>query len=109
MRSSLGAAPPWAFGHVPQLAAWIIVILQLYDGVKCISCVPWFVFVILWVELVLFFLLRRRHPRLPVPASKAVLPRGAALPGPLPRLQGPARGLSLIANVLMRSRYEDAY
>jgi hypothetical protein len=99
---------PWAFGHVPQLAAWIIVILQLYDGVKCISCVPWFVFVILWVELVLFFsfgaatLVAQWQP-----------PRryyqGELLFQALSLVSKGLLGGLLIANVLMRSRYEDAY
>lgn len=46
---------PFVLGHVPQIAAWLIVILQFYDSGWQSDRVPWFVHVILWAELVLFF------------------------------------------------------
>jgi len=99
---------PWAFGHVPQLAAWIIVILQLYDGVKCISCVPWFVFVILWVELVLFFSFGAATLVSQCQPPKRYY-QGELLFQALSLVSKGLLGGLLIANVLMRSRYEDAY
>ena len=46
---------PWVLGHVPQCAAWLVVLLQFYDNGWDVGRVPAFVHVILWGELVLFF------------------------------------------------------
>jgi hypothetical protein len=48
---------PWLVGHVPQCAAWLLILLQFYDGVgdEATDRTPAFVYAILWAELVLFF------------------------------------------------------
>jgi hypothetical protein len=44
---------PWIIGHIPQVTAWLIVILNFYDEDDGMA--PGFVHVILWAELCLFF------------------------------------------------------
>lgn len=44
---------PWVVGHVPQITAWAIIIVNFYDEDDGMA--PDFVHVILWGELALFF------------------------------------------------------
>lgn len=50
---------PWAIGHVPQLGAWIPILVQFYESTVDLDDsgdrMPWFVHLILWGELLLFF------------------------------------------------------
>lgn len=46
---------PWLAGHVPQVIAWTVILLQFYDNGWNIGRVPDFVHAILWSELALFF------------------------------------------------------
>lgn len=47
---------PWFIGHVPQVVAWLLIVLQFYDGtLNPADRAPAFVHVILWLELLLFF------------------------------------------------------
>jgi hypothetical protein len=48
---------PFLLGHVPQCAAWLLILLQFYDGLaeEANDRTPAFVYAILWAELVLFF------------------------------------------------------
>jgi len=45
---------PWFLGHIPQVAVWLIIIMQFYDGTETSERTPTFVHAILWGELVLF-------------------------------------------------------
>lgn len=99
---------PWVLGHVPQTAAWAVIVLQFYDGVADPARIPWFVHAILWGELVLFYsfggaalLSQLGPPRL--------FYRGELL---FQALSLGAKGLLgglLLANVLMLSRFEEVY
>ena len=99
---------PWLLGHVPQTAAWIVVILQLYDGAADSDLIPWFVYVILWTQLALFYSFG-----LATVVSQCMPPdrfyRGELLFQVLSLASKGLLGGLLIANVLMRSRYEDAF
>lgn len=99
---------PWLLGHVPQTAAWIVVILQLYDGAADSDLIPWFVYVILWTQLALFYSFG-----LATVVSQCMPPdrfyRGELLFQFLSLASKGLLGGLLIANVLMRSRYEDAF
>lgn len=49
-------AIPHLIGYVPQIAAWIAILLHFYDqAVGPNLPIPWFVHLILWGELILFF------------------------------------------------------
>jgi hypothetical protein len=55
-RTLLYRIAPWMLGHVPQTAAWGIIVWQFYDSTASTTgSMPWFVYVILWGELALFF------------------------------------------------------
>lgn len=45
---------PHVLGYVPQIAAWLVVLANFYDGDES-SAPPWFVHVIVWSQLGLFF------------------------------------------------------
>ena len=45
---------PYAIGHVPQLTAWAVVLLNFYDESGYSDRAPWFVPLVLWLELALF-------------------------------------------------------
>lgn len=100
---------PWFLGHVPQTAAWLLIILQFYDSQADPSdTTPAFVHVILWSELVLFFsfgaaaLLSQLMP-------PKYFYRGELLFQVLSLVSKGLLGGLLIANVLMLSRFEDIY
>lgn len=97
---------PWALGHVPQLAAWVPIVVQFYDPL--VDGVPAFVHAILWGELALFlsFGLASLLSQLGPPR---LFYRGELL---FQTLSLAAKGLLgglLIGNVLMLSRFEDLY
>ena len=99
---------PWLLGHVPQTAAWIVIILQLYDGAADSSIIPWFVYVILWTQLVLFYSFG-----LATVVSQCMPPsrfyRGELLFQTLSLVSKGLLGSLLIANVLMRSNFGDSF
>lgn len=100
---------PWMVGHLPQAAAWGIIILQFYDGsVDPNDAAPWWVHLILWFEFVLFFSFG---------AASAVSQwsepqyfyRGELAFQVLSLVSKGLLGSLLLANVLMLSRFEDVY
>ena len=98
---------PWWLGHIPQTAAWGLILLQFYDGHDLTNRAPWFVFVILWVELVLFFsfgiasLISQVNP-------PRHFYRGELAFQVLSLLSKGLLGVLLIANVLMFSSFDEA-
>ena len=46
---------PWFLGHIPQTVAWALIILQFYSVFSESDRAPWFVTLILWLELAFFF------------------------------------------------------
>ena len=100
---------PWAIGHIPQTAAWLIILLQFYDGTADPGDVtPAFVHAILWGQFVLFFsfgfaslLSQLQPPRL--------FYRGELLFQALSLGSKGLLGGLLIANVLVLSTFEELY
>lgn len=100
---------PWFLGHVPQVAAWLLVLLQFYDGqFDAADRAPAFVHVILWLELLLFF-------SFGVAAlwSQRVPPRrfyvGELCFQVLSLVSKGLLGSLLLVNVLMLSAFDDIY
>ena len=97
---------PWALGHIPQVTAWGIVIGQLYNS--DLTGVPWFVYCILWIELLFFFSFG-----LASLWSQLVTPRnwykGEIGFQVLSLLSKGVLGLLLLSNVLMLSQFDDVY
>jgi hypothetical protein len=100
---------PFLLGHVPQCAAWLLILLQFYDGVaeQAEDRTPAFVYAILWAELVLFFsfgaaslLSQLLPPRL--------FYRGEILFQVLSLVSKGLLGGILLSFVLMASSYEEA-
>jgi hypothetical protein len=100
---------PWLLGHIPQLAAWAIILLQFFDsGFDPVDRAPWWVHLILWAELLLFLsfgvasvLSQAGPPRL--------FYRGELLFQVLSLVSKGLLGVVLLANVLMRSRFDDVF
>lgn len=99
---------PWILGHLPQVAAWLVVILQFYDNGWESDRVPWFVHVILWGELVLFFsfgaaslLSQWNEPR--------YFYRGEVWFQVLSLVSKGLLGILLLTNILMLQRFEEIY
>ena len=99
---------PWLLGHVPQLVAWLVVILQFYDGADLDDRAPTFVHVILWGEAALFLSFgfaqlgaQLAPPRLFWRAELAFQALSLGSKGLL--------GLLLLVNVLMLSRFDEIY
>ena len=100
---------PLLLGHVPQIFAWGVIILQFYDaGFDQEDSIPWWVHFILWTELFLFFsfaaasfLSQSLPPRL--------LYRGEILFQVLSLVSKGLLGSGLLANVLMLSSFDDVY
>lgn len=99
---------PWIVGHVPQVVAWGIILSQFYDAGLDMSRIPWFVHLIVWLELAFFFsfggaalLSQLLPPRL---FYKGELGFQA-----LSLLSKGSLGIILITNVLMLSRFDDIY
>ena len=98
---------PWFVGHVPQVAAWVLVLLQFYDG-GASARAPGFVHAILWAQLALFFSFGGASL-----LSQALPPRhfyrGELLFQALSLVSKGLLGGLLIANVLMLSSFEEAF
>lgn len=100
---------PWVVGHIPQVAAWLIIIVQFYDGnIDPEDSIPWWVHVILWSELTLFFTFgvaslvsQWSEPR--------YFYRGEILFQVLSLVSKGLLGILLLSNVLVLSRFEDIY
>lgn len=101
---------PWLLGNIPQAAAWIVILLQFYDGQteEAANAIPWFVYVILWAEFVLFWSFGFAQ------LATQFFPPRAFWKGEigfqvLSLVSKGTLGLLLIANVLMLSRFDDIY
>lgn len=100
---------PWALGHVPQAASWLLIVWQFYDSVADPDDrIPAFVHAILWSELALFFSfgfvtlgVQLRAPRHFCEGELAFQALSLASKGVL--------GGLLLSNVLMLSEFEDVY
>lgn len=47
---------PWFLGHLPQTAAWLVIVAEFYtEGADADDVIPWFVYLILWSEAALFY------------------------------------------------------
>lgn len=97
---------PWFLGHVPQVAAWAIVIVHFYDEDD--NEAPGFVHAILWGELVLFFSFGF------VALAQQLFPpsefwRGELAFQVLSLVSKGTLGGLLLANVLMLSNFADLY
>jgi hypothetical protein len=99
---------PWFLGHVPQVAAWLILVLQFYDNALDSRDVPDFVHAILWGELVLFFSFGAAS-LLSQLRSPAEFYRGELLFQILSLLSKGLLGILLLSNVLMLQRFEELY
>ena len=99
---------PWVLGHVPQVAAWVLIIVTFYDGMDLTDRAPWWVHLILWAELVLFFSFGGASL-----LSQAFAPkyfyRGEIAFQVLSLVSKGILGMVLLANVLMLSRFDDLY
>lgn len=99
---------PWVLGHVPQSAAWAVIIHQFYTGFDATDDVPWFVHLILWGELALFFsfgiaaLVSQLNP-------PRFFYQGEVLFQMLSLVSKGLLGGLLITNVLMLSNVDDVY
>lgn len=101
---------PWVLGHIPQLAAWSLILLQFYDGQPSgvENRTPDFVQAILFSELALFFsfgiaalLSQVGKPR--------YFYRGELGFQVLSLVSKGLLGIILMVSVLMLSRFEDIY
>lgn len=99
---------PWALGHVPQIAAWALIVLQFYGGADPEDAAPAFVHVILWAELLLFFSFGAAS-LLSQLAPPSLFYRGELAFQVLSLVSKGLLGLLLLANVLMLSRFDDLF
>lgn len=100
---------PWVLGHVPQTAAWFLIVWQFYDSVAdATDRVPWFVPVILWGELVLFFSFGAAALLSQLYAPRYFY-RGELLFQVLSLGSKGLLGGLMISNVLMLSRFDEIY
>ncbi len=99
---------PWFLGHVPQLFAWGLILLQFYEGFAGSDQVPWFVYLILWAELLFFFSfgVGSLVSQLAPPAR---FYQGELVFQVLSLVSKGVLGLVLITNVLMLSSFDDIY
>ena len=99
---------PWILGHVPQVAAWLVLILQFYDNGWDLEKVPAFVHAILWGELVLFFSfgIASLVSQLNTPAD---FYKGELVFQILSLVSKGLLGILLITNILMLQRFEEVY
>lgn len=100
---------PWVVGHLPQVAAWGIIVAQYYTarGDATESPPPW-VDVILWVELLLFFSFGVASVVAQYAAPKQFY-KGEILFQILSFVSKGLLGILLLSNVLMLSRFEEIY
>ena len=99
---------PWFLGHVPQVAAWLILVLQFYDNGWDINEVPDFVHAILWGEFVLFFSFGAASFLSQV-RSPSEFYQGEILFQVLSLVSKGLLGSLLITNVLMLQRFDEIY
>lgn len=99
---------PWFIGHIPQIAAWVLIISTFYDGMDQVDRAPWFVHLILWVELILFFSFGAASVLSQWYAPRFFY-RGEILFQVLSLVSKGLLGLILLTNVLMLSRFDDLY
>lgn len=99
---------PWFIGHIPQIAAWFLIIATFYDGMDQVDRAPWFVHLILWMELVLFFSFGAASVLSQWYAPRFFY-RGEILFQVLSLVSKGLLGLILLTNVLMLSRFDDLY
>lgn len=99
---------PFLLGHLPQVAAWVIIILQFYDNGWDMGDVPWFVHLVVWGEMVLFFsfgaasLLSQWY-------EPKYFWRGELAFQVLSLVSKGLLGILLITNVLMLQRFDEIY
>tara|TARA_B110001450_G_scaffold253822_1_gene278027 strand:- start:563 stop:1369 length:807 start_codon:yes stop_codon:yes gene_type:complete len=99
---------PWFIGHIPQIAVWFLIIATFYGGPDQVDRAPWFVHLILWVELVLFFSFGAASVLSQWYAPRYFY-RGEILFQVLSLVSKGLLGLILLTNVLMLSRFDDLY
>ena len=99
---------PWFLGHVPQAAAWLILVLQFYDNGWDIDRVPDFVHAILWGELVLFFSFGAASFLSQI-RSPSKFYQGEILFQVLSLVSKGLLGALLISNILMLQRFDEIY
>lgn len=99
---------PWVLGHVPQIAAWVIIVLQFYDNGWDSDRVPWFVHLILWGELILFSSFGAAS-LLSQCASPQHFYRGELAFQVLSLVSKGLLGVLLLTNILMLQRFDDIY
>ena len=99
---------PWCIGNVPQLVAWGVIIGRLYASDFDLSKVPWFVHLIVLLEVFLFFsfgfvalAVQLRPPN--------EFYRGEYAFQVLSLVSKGSLGLILLTNVLMLSRFDEIY
>ncbi len=99
---------PWIVGHVPQIVAWALIILQFYSVFDDTDRAPWFVTLILWAELLLFFSFGAASL-----LSQILPPRrfyqGEILFQALSLISKGVLGGVLITNVLILSSFDEIY
>ena len=99
---------PWFIGHVPQVFAWLLIIVPFYEAIGPIDATPWFVYFILWAELVFFFSFGVGSL-----VSQMVPPKrfyeGELVFQVLSLVSKGVLGLVLITNVLMLSSFDEIY
>lgn len=97
---------PWVIGHIPQLTAWAIVIVNFYDEDEGMA--PDFVHGILWGEVVLFFSFGfvALYQQYTYPKN---FYKGEIMFQILSLVSKGLLGGILIANVLFLSAFEDLY
>lgn len=100
---------PWIIGHIPQVAAWLIIIVQFYDGnIDPNDSIPWWVHLILWFEFALFFSFGIASV-ISQWSQPQYFYRGELLFQVLSLVSKGLLGILLLSNVLMLSRFEDIY
>ena len=99
---------PWFLGHIPQVLAWLLIVMRFYDVLSEEDRAPAFVHAILWVELVLFFsfgiasLMSQVYP-------PRLFYRGEIAFQVLSLVSKGLLGSLLIANVLIYSSFDEIY
>lgn len=99
---------PWFLGHIPQVAAWFLIMLTFYDGQDQTERTPWFVHLILWTELLLFFSFGAASV-VSQWSSPKFFYRGEIVFQVLSLVSKGILGLILLTNVLLLSEFDDLY
>jgi hypothetical protein len=97
---------PWALGHVPQLVAWIVILLQFHDSrYDPDDVTPSWVYAILYVELLLFLSFGAASALSHWDAPEHYV-RGEILFQVLSLVSKGLLGLLLLVNVLMQAEFD---